>query len=254
MDEPRIYEPTTHTPANEVLPLPNANFGSTVGPFGRHNPDPGPAFRQAFTDAVKAGIVAAARRAYDIVQSNHDEALGYNANTFGHNVYHLGKHHLKAFCARSGNAISTVDEMKTLFRCQSGEYTVGLYKVGHSETANIWESFPTAENGAVTISSEGYPVLLGLEDALLDTVNATRYVIVAHLGNPTDGLCAVYLCIPILTDGNKIKRWGYAEAIYLRGDQTSGVTPPPIPPPPETKFVDLVPEEVVADVVVTMKP
>ncbi|MDQ7814191.1 MAG: hypothetical protein RDU25_00070 [Patescibacteria group bacterium] len=222
-------------------------------PNGRRNPDPGPAYREAFTDDVKRAIVRATQEAYEIVRERHDEELGFNANTFGYNVYHVGKYQLEKYCKRTGGKLERVDELKTLFRVQGGGYTVGFYKVG-STAGNIWESFPTSENGAMSVNDQGQPILLGLEDAMVDSVEDLRYAVVAHMGNPRDGLCAVYICIPIQTEFGKIKRWGFAEEIYKLDREAVGPIPPqPSALPPETPAVPIVPEEPETEIVVTAK-
>lgn len=228
---------------------------STSHPFGRLNPDPGPHYRDTFTEEVKQWIIAAVQRAYDVVQERHDESLGYNAQTFGHNVYHIGRRQLEECCKRSSGQLTLVEELKALFRFQGGGYTIAFYKVGNSAEANIWESFPTSENGGRSVDGEGYPILIGLEEALLDPVESLRYAVVAHLGNATHGLCALYLCLPVQTQIGKIVRWGYAEPIYV-ADRAVGVSgrSPAAPPAEETIApVDAPPVEPEGDVVVTAK-
>jgi hypothetical protein len=236
--------------ANDVL------CTATPGPFDHPNPDPGPAYRATFTQDVKDNIVNSVRYAYQIVHERYDETLGFNATTFGGDVYHVGTFQLGKYCTRSGGKLERVQELKSLCRFRGGPFTLGFYKVGFSVTDNIWEHFPTSENGAISATDEGHPILVGLEDAMIDRVDELRYVVVAHMGNPTDGLCAVYLCIPIHTEGGKIKRWGYAEAIYQRTLGNSAAPPPPPPggPPPENPELPIAPaEEPEADVVVTAR-
>jgi len=236
--------------ANDVRPT------ATPGPFGHPNPDPGPEYRKTFTPDVKENLVRQVQKAYAIVHEKHDESLGFDAHTFGYNVYRVGMYQLEQYCERSEGKIERAQELKSLFRFRGGSFTFGCYKVGHSAETNIWESFPTSENGAVTINDEGFPFLIGLEDSMVDRVDDLRYVVVAHTGNPTDGLCAVYLCIPIHTEGGKIKRWGYVEAIYVRGQSNSGAPPPPPVggPPPVNPEVPIAPqEEPEADVIVTAR-
>jgi hypothetical protein len=229
---------------------------STPGPFGRSNPDPGPEYRRDVTPDIKAGIVGSLRRAYSIVHEAHDDALGFDAHTFGYNVYRVGLHWLRKYCEASGGKLEIVDELKTLSRFRCGEYTFGFYKVGSSITDNIWEALPASENGGFTIDYEdGQPFLTGLEDFMVDRVDLLRYGVIAHLGNPKDGLSAIYLCIPVQAEGGKIKRWGYAEPIYLRTMGKSGAPPPPVGrPPPEVPPQPIAPEEETGgDVVVTAR-
>ncbi len=233
-----------------------ASLGANdAGPFGQRNPDPGPAYHKTFTKDVKDAIVKAVKYTYDIVQEGHRPDLGFDAHTYGYSVYRVGTYQLGEYCKRSKGKLARVQELKSLFRCKAADYMLGFYKVGSSGDANIWESFPTSENGAVSVNTEGQLILGGLEDAMADQVDELRYVIVAHLGNPSDGLCAVYLCIPIQTEGGKIKRWGYVEAIYRRGMiSSSAAPPPPFAPPAVNPEVPVAPqEEPEADVIVTAK-
>ncbi|PKN49306.1 MAG: hypothetical protein CVU63_02535 [Deltaproteobacteria bacterium HGW-Deltaproteobacteria-20] len=106
----------------------------------------------------------------------------------------------------------------------------------------------------MSVNDQGQPILLGLEDAMVDSVEDLRYAVVAHMGNPRDGLCAVYICIPIQTEFGKIKRWGFAEEIYKLDREAVGPVPPqPSALPPETPEVPIVPEEPEAEIVVTAK-
>lgn len=182
-----------------------------LGPFGRQNPDPGDLFREVFSPALKDAIRTAVQHAYAIVQEFHFPQHGFNAQTFGHNVYHVGCFQLGAVCHNSLIQLTRMEESGNLARFQSGEYTLGFYKVGRTATENIWECFPTSDNGA----NDGHPILPGLEDAMLDDVSACRYAIVAHLGNPEDGLCALYLCIPAESAGGRIRRWSFVEELCL---------------------------------------
>lgn len=252
-------------PSNDDLPqVPTAapaNDGASRsrasdGPFGRRNPDPGPGFRASFTEELKRRMTQAVQTAYRVVQDRHEESLGFDAHTFGYCVYRVGVFHLRKLCAGSGGSLELIDELTSLFRFKVDDYTCAFYKVGSSAETNIWEAFPTSENGTMSVTDEGYPFLVGFEDAMLDDVAASRYAVLAHVGNPTSGLCALYLCIPIEGEQGRVKRWGYAECIYDAKESGRGSLPPPppMPRPSEDKIDPLVPEiEPEAEVVVTAK-
>lgn len=228
---------------NEGTPPDTSESTMSAGPFGRHNPDPGDVYRAAFTPGFKAELVDAIQYAYEIVQEHHFPKLGFNAHTFGHCVYHVGCFQLEQ---RMPGQLERVAELRMLARFQSGEYTLGFYKVGNSAKDNIWAAFPTSENGAMSVSDEGQPILAGLEEAMLDQVDSLRYAVVAHLGNAQDGLCALYLCIPIEAAGGKIIRWGFAEELYVadRGVGTPNAAPgtPPAEERAAPPQLDEVPE------------
>lgn len=244
------HDDAPQVPANEPEAPRLDAPAKTPGPFGRQNPDPGALFRTVFTSELKREILAAAMRAYRIVQEDQRPNVGYNSQTFGHCVYHVGCYQLGEVCKLSPGQLTRMEELGNLARFQSGDYTLGFYKVGKSAHENIWECFPTSENGA----NDGHPILPGLEDELLDQVDALRYVVVAHLGNPEDGLCALYLCIPIEKSGGKIRRWGYAEPIYIAdGTMAVSVEAPDAPLTPEAPRISVPAEEPEGDVVVSPK-
>lgn len=233
----------------------NDQSGFSPGPFDRLNPDPGPQYRETFTATVKNWLVAAVQRAYDIVQESHNESLGFNAQTFGHSVYHVGRFQLEECCRRSGGRLTLVEELKALFRFQGGDFTLGFYKVGSNAETNIWEAFPTSENGGRSVDGDGYPILVGLEEAMVDKVDDLRYAVIAHLGNPADGLCALYLCLPIKTEQGKIVRWGFAEPIFTANRSVGTPSQEPFTPPREECIppVEAPAVEPEGDVIVTPK-
>lgn len=231
------------------------------GPFGRRNPDPGSHFRQVVTDELKSGLVEVFKKSYRIVQDCHDESLGFDAHTFGYNVYRIAGFQIQEYCRRTNAPLQRADELKSIYRFRDGDYTLAFYKVGRSADENIWECFPSSENGANPMTDEAYPMLKGIETSMLDDIAQLRYAVIAHLGNSADGLCAVYLCIPVNVEDGKIKRWGYAECIYRR--QAGVATAPPprlaLPPavdhvPPVVPYRSSIPaEEPEGDVIVTPK-
>lgn len=95
---------------------------STPGPFGRSNPDPGPEYRRDVTPDIKAGIVGSLRRAYSIVHEAHDDALGFDAHTFGYNVYRVGLHWLRKYCEASGGKLIAVSSLR-LRHCATDRQT-----------------------------------------------------------------------------------------------------------------------------------
>lgn len=221
--------------AHESAPAASASGrGPTPGPFDKMNPDPGEDFHSTFTPPVKRGIVSQLLVAYNDVQENHDESRGFNAHTFGYTVYHLAKFRLKELSKESGGSLEIVGEIGGLFRLRNGKFKIGVYKVGSSSKTNIWESFPSTENGA---NPGNHEFQMGFREpefelAMLDDVSKRDYVIIAHMGNATDGLAAVYLCIPIESIHGKITRWGYAEQIYSADDGLGTMPVAPDRPPP----------------------
>ena len=82
---------------------------------------------------------------------------------------------------------------------------------------------------------------LGFEEVGPDLKKARRLV-VAHMGNHEDGLCAVYLCIGKTADEEHIKEWAYTYCLWKR--DAAAVQPTDDAPPK-----DLTPEETVVGLV-----
>jgi hypothetical protein len=174
------------------------------------NEHPGPAFALAFGPEAQDLLVRALRRAYETVCEHHDPARGADAQTFGFCAYKYAAFEIDREAKTNTKAI-TVSSRNPIFRFVIGGFELACHRVGDSEHDDIAVSFP-GNNGAVVQMIE--------EQLWLDNVprgqalTDARSVVLAHMGNPEDGLRAVYLCIAEEAKDGRISRWAYSELVW----------------------------------------
>lgn len=192
---------------------------------------PGPDFDKAFTPAILDAIVRAHAVAYNDAAERHDPAVGSNATTFGVGVYNYAWHRLRD--TSKSHPTMSVTKDNGADRLHVGAFVLGSHRVGSSADADIDHSFPN-NDGATTTMIEGHQQYLpGMEPKAEDFADRRRFVI-AHLGNPEDGLCALYLCIPEGRYGEKIERWAHTRLIWKRSEIRDELPPPTIESKPAT--------------------
>ena len=190
------------------------------------------AFEATFSAAtVLAGTVRnALTRAYDSACESHLPSRGSNEMTFGFNVYHFAVHELTIAAERSGGALRVMS-LRPVFRLGANDYELACHRVGTHADQNIDTAFPNNDNAACTMVQAqlwlpGIDRSAGIEQA--------RKVVIAHLGNPDDGLGAIYACIPGRTVGDRITGWAWTHRIWhLEDGRSAEVVAPASPPPAE---------------------
>lgn len=203
---------------------------------------PGPRpqyFDEVFTPEIRSALTAALQRAYDTAAELHDPTRGSNEVTFGVGLYNYAVFELEALAETMANDLRILG--KVPFRVQAGgQFRLGCHRVGRSASESIWTSFP--DNAAAAAALIEQPYLPGTGFAPEPTTPETgtaRSLVLAHLGNPVDGLCAVYLCVPTREENNRIREWGFAELLWS-ASTTDVAEPPPATRTPE-EFVEPVP-------------
>ncbi len=163
----------------------------------------------SITKEVKRFFISSLQEAYHIVAQGHLEDDGFNNNTFGFSIYHVGKHQLRKRMSELVDVVSLVSD-KPRFRLSVGEYEVGCYKVGNNVSNNIWTSFPSSDGATKKVELTSF--LPGFEHPDL---LASKHIILAHMGNPDDLLSSAYLCIPMsLGVDDRISEWAYVQQIF----------------------------------------
>lgn len=186
-------------------------------------------FRSHFTEEIVAEYVGALGVAYDATAERHDPHEGSNNETFGVTVYHFKVKRLtEAF--RDGSLGVTCRKVNNAFRMFVGPYIVGCYRVGESEQDDISSSFPGNEGAAAELVESqlwlcGVPKTQGVERA--------KKLVIAHLGNPDEGLRAIYLCVPGRMRGDRICEWAYTSLLW-RADLATMLPANPSLPVEET--------------------
>ena len=95
-----------------------------------------------------------------------------------------------------------------LFRFKLGEFILACHRVGWTEEDDITTHFPN--NGGAILEMVPQEYLPGFKPE----VSQLRNLVLAHMGNPDDGLCAAYLCFPIEAGGAHITRWAYTHELH----------------------------------------
>ncbi len=108
-----------------------------------------------------------------------------------------------------------------------GDLRVRWNKVGRGEAGQtIAGSFPRGSRAAVFMALENQQMTLW-SDPSNDDVRPLNWII-CHLGNPRDGLRAIYLAAPIEADGERVTGWRLTVAIWSADDPAAEF---PVAPP-----------------------
>lgn len=180
------------------------------------------------TSTLAATFRDALERAYDNACENHHPSRGSNEMTFGFDVYHFAVHELTSAAERSGGALRIISRFPT-FRLGANDYELACHRVGTHADENIDTAFPNNDNAACTMV-QAQLWLPGVDRAA--GIEKARKVVIAHLGNPEDGLGAIHACIPGKTVGDRIAGWAVTQRMWHSDDGRSfdaiaSASPPP---------------------------
>lgn len=108
-----------------------------------------------------------------------------------------------------------------------GDLRVRWNKVGRGEAGQTIDgSFPRGSRAAVFMALENQQMTIW-SDASNDDFRPLNWII-CHLGNPRDGLRAIYLAAPIEADGDRVTGWRSTVAIWSADDPAAEF---PVAPP-----------------------
>jgi hypothetical protein len=191
----------------------------------------------AFNPAVRAGIVSALHQAYDEAAAIYAPDRGLGDRLHGWTVYEVLTHLFERDLAQ-------IPGVYFARRRQGPEIDVGALrvrwnKVGRGEAGeDIQSSFPRGSRAAAFMAIANQQMRLWA-DPTDDSVEPTNWII-CHLGNPRDGLRAVYLAAPIEVEGERVTGWRTATAIWSAADPlTEFPDAPPLGLPQPTDLPDL---------------
>lgn len=168
---------------------------------------PHPSFFEAFGEHINEIVVKALSAAYDTACDAHDPSSGYNALTFGFNLYQFAVFEIARRAEEAEEVLRRVNSGSS-FRMKAGEWRFGCYRVGRSQHENIATSFPRNDGAAGALVE---PLWL---PELEPDLSKSRTAVLAHFGNSNDGFCAAYWAIPTRTEKDKITEWGYWQPIW----------------------------------------
>ena len=174
---------------------------------------PGLLFSQTFTPETLEIITGALERAYETACEHYEPDRGNNTKTFGYELYHAAVHELAGEVQQDDTPLALISRDPT-FRLRVGAFECACHRVGADASDDIWSSFPDNEGAACRMAEEQLWIP-GMEP----DIEAARKVVIAHLGNPEEGIQAIYLCIPSRTEKKRIVEWGLVCPVWQAGER-----------------------------------
>ena len=136
----------------------------------------------------------------------HLPQSGSDGMSFGTNVYKFISHNL-SMLAEGSDYINVLS--RNPFRIQFKRFELAFHKVGKTGLEPIETSFPHS----ATAARESRFIQLSFERELLGQEAYAEEVpynlVLAHMGNPEEGFCALYLCRPGKVVDGKIQEWEF---------------------------------------------
>ncbi|HEX7949784.1 MAG TPA: hypothetical protein VF494_05500 [Candidatus Limnocylindrales bacterium] len=183
-----------------------------------------------FNGPVRAGIIAAIRTAYDEADEIYAPERGRGDHLHGLAVYHVASFELRnRFEDQAGARFVSHGHGPEL---HVGPYRLRWNKVARGTGQSIRGSFPRGSRAAALMAAENHQLVL-FDEAALEPGGFPVNWIIAHMGNPTDHLVAIYLAAPIDTDGQSVTGWRDVVPIWSVIDPESEFPSAPEPGLPE---------------------
>lgn len=171
-----------------------------------------------FTDEFKEVLTNSIRKAYDTVCEAHDPKKGFDAMTFGTNIYRIAKFEISQHIKNiQDNEVTVKDSLS--FRFMVEGFEVACHKVGHNAKQDIRKCFPNNTGAAHELVYDNLELINQLtQESMLthlpNDLSSARKLVLAHKGNPDDGCCSIHLCVPIGTDGKHITEWALTMPLW----------------------------------------
>lgn len=139
---------------------------------------------------------------------------GFNDNTFAICVYHVLAYQISTLQIDFGDRLRVISRYPK-FRFSVGEYTLACHKVGTSAADDIQECFPRPESAAgEMVPYYPDPRQLRLPSDDFDPgLELQRTLVLAHFGNPNDGMIKAYLCFPTRQSNGQVVEWGFTDPL-----------------------------------------
>jgi len=169
-----------------------------------------------FTSDIRHRIVAATQSAYAAADERYAPGDGVGDRSYGMIAYEVLTYRLREDVA-SDPAVAF--EWHADGPClRIGALRVRWNKVGRGRAGEtIVTSFPRPSGAAAQMALENQQMTLWGDGPSRELVAPSSWII-CHMGNPRDGLRAVYLAAPIRTDGEQITGWRATIPIWNADD------------------------------------
>lgn len=173
--------------------------------------------RTIFTEDIASPLIECLRRAYEANFAYFDPEVGHDGMTFGLQVY-KSKVHFISQLAEEDTRIKII-QRHPYFCFRIENYNLSTYRAGESSEADISESFPHNRTRAPKLVERNLQMRLPfMEDSEFEDSECAE-LILADIGNPSDGLCKVFIGVPIETAGDgRITKWEVALELWRNDD------------------------------------
>jgi hypothetical protein len=189
---------------------------------------------EEFQGPVRAGIIDSIRGAYDEADEIYAPDRGRGDHLHGLAVYHVASFNLR-------NRFHGVPGVQFVSRGEGPELRIGPYRVRWNKVGRggdgqaIRGAFPRGSRAAAFMAQENQ--LRMFDEASFQPGGFALNWVIAHMGNPIDGVVGIYLASPIETDGRSVTGWRDIVPIWSAADPE--VEFPDLPTPGLPEPVDL---------------
>lgn len=203
---------------------------------------------ELLTPAILEDITRAVKLAYDHTNETHTHEYGDDKFSYGTTLWRYVSKEIKSGLSYHLDTLR-ISEKNNRLKIQIGNLSIGFNKIGYSGKEDINKSFPNNMNNVFEMATNQESQLsffdMELEEEKVEAeVTKLKNIIIGHMGNSEDGLCALYLCFPILEKEEKIVKWAHTIKIWDL-DSPEASEPP--------KDVELAPVEELETTVLTLK-
>lgn len=168
-----------------------------------------PATRDAFVEEIQF--------AYEAVGQHYQEDEGWDDQLVGFTLWKFVGHNLSERVTDEGRKLGLqVRDHANTFRLQAGPFIIGTYRVFPEPLESLDRSFPNNANGAGQLARRNQRARSQhwLFDGSLPEEEPVRALVLAHAGNPEDGLTALWLAEPTDEHDGRITDWGYSRPLW----------------------------------------
>jgi hypothetical protein len=173
---------------------------------------------KTFTADINEQLVGCLKRSYENNMDYFAPQIGHNGMVFGIMIYISNTH----FLAELSYKVEWLEMLSKnpRFLMQIGNYKIATYKVGDKLDIDPRFSFPNNKVGAYELTKANLNQKYLYEEmnsaAEISDIHCTN-LILAHSGNPDEGLLRVFLGIPSKIDANKqIMEWSTIFEIWSK--------------------------------------
>jgi hypothetical protein len=196
---------------------------------------------EKLTPDVKETLLRLAQRAYEANAECYDPLIGHDGMTFGLMVHKSFRHFIIQMAEGDVKPWLQVIQRGPQFLFRLFGFTASTYRVGITLEADIAQLFPRNRSGAwILAAANMIQLALPFDGSVEPDDSNCSSLILAHTGNPRDGLCNLFLGVPSRFDEkNIVTGWSTVVDIWKREESAftaTASTGPSQPPKPGVEY------------------